>query len=352
MYRFLRPLAALALAPLAALALGALAPTAVIAAGDQADGATTWMVRPSDGVGEDGRSWVELELDPGETVEEHLLVRNLSSDTVTFQLTAADGYFTDKGRFNMLTADRESTDAGAWIEMQDSVEVASGADAIVPFTLTVPENATPGDHPAGVAAGIRSSSDGEVGVDSRVGFRVMTRVTGELAPSLAAAVSGNFAGSINPFEPGSITMSYDVTNTGNTRLAVDPTVTVSGPFGWLSREVVSEPITEMAPGETRTSSYEVRGVWPLFAALVGVEVQATAVADGLEFGAPPAVTSGTTIPAIPWSQLVVLALLIVLVVWSRWGRRRKARQTEELIDRVRAETRAEAVTLSVDSATA
>ena len=119
-------------------------------------------------------------------MQEHLLVRNLSTTAVTFQLTAADGYFTSNGRFNMLTSDRSSTDAGTWITMQDSVRVASGADAIVPFTVTVPENATPGDHPAGVAAGVRSGK-GEVGVESRVGFRVMTRVKRRAQPRSADA---------------------------------------------------------------------------------------------------------------------------------------------------------------------
>ena len=56
----------------------------------------------------------------------------------------------------MLTSDRESTDAGTWIRIQDSIDVASGADVVVPFTITVPDDATPGDHLAGVAAAIRS----------------------------------------------------------------------------------------------------------------------------------------------------------------------------------------------------
>lgn len=169
---------------------------------DGPDASVTWMVRPSDGVGEDGRSWIELDLEPGESVEEHLLVRNLSPDAQTFRLTAADGYFTDTGRFNMLTSDRQSVDAGTWIALPDSVVVASGADVVVPFTVTVPADATPGDHAAGVAAGIRSGGGDQVGIESRVGFRVMTRVAGSLAPSAGAAVDGSYDGTWNPFEGG------------------------------------------------------------------------------------------------------------------------------------------------------
>ncbi len=131
---------------------------------------------------------MELELDPGASVDEHLAVRNLSDRDVTFALTAADGYFTPTGRFNMLPGDKQSVAAGIWISMDKTVTVAAGGTAVVPFTVTVPDNATPGDHAAGIAASIYSQggSDGtQLGVESRVGFRVMTRVKGEVRPALS-----------------------------------------------------------------------------------------------------------------------------------------------------------------------
>ena len=169
----------------------------------------TWSVSPADADGPDGRAWVELELDPGETATEHLAVRNLSAEEITFGLAAADGYFTDTGRFNMFSSDRESTDAGTWITVEDTVTVAPNGTAVLPFEVEVPENAPPGDHAAGVAASITSVSadpDGtRLGVESRVGFRVMTRVTGELQPKLdVVAVDATYDTSWNPFEPGAI----------------------------------------------------------------------------------------------------------------------------------------------------
>jgi hypothetical protein len=97
---------------------------------------------------------------------------------VTLRISAADGYFQENGRFSMLPSDKESVDAGLWIEVQDEVTVGAGETVIVPFTTTVPENATPGDHAAGIAASVLSQQveeDGAMaGVESRVGFRVMT----------------------------------------------------------------------------------------------------------------------------------------------------------------------------------
>ncbi|WP_308797689.1 COG1470 family protein [Agromyces silvae] len=301
----------------------------------------TWMVRPSDGTGEDGRSWVELELRAGEVAEEHLLIRNLSPAAVTFRLAAADGYFTETGRFNMLTAGEVSTGAGTWIGIQDSVEVASGADVVVPFSVTVPENAEPGDHPAGVAASIRSGGDAEVGVESRVGFRVMTRVAGELAPAVGTKLGANFSGSINPFEPGHVTFTYDVENEGNTRLAVDSVLSLSGPFGWFARDVAVEQIDEIAPGETRTIRQQVSGVWPFVALFLDRRTQAEVVGNSSAEVATTTTDASSVVWAIPWSQLGVLVIVAIILLLARWDRRRKAKHIERLIDRARNDARAE-----------
>ncbi|MFJ6651837.1 hypothetical protein ACIQLJ_03460 [Microbacterium sp. NPDC091313] len=339
MLRLLRraALAALALST-ASLLIGA---PALASAGDSGD--VTWMVRPSDGQGEDGRSWVERELDAGETVTEHLVVRNLSSEEVTFSLSAADGYFTDTGRFNMLTADRASVDAGTWIALPDAVTVPSGADVVVPFEIAVPADATPGDHVAGVAAGIRSGGDDRVGIESRVGFRVMTRVAGELAPAVATSITTGYAGTWNPFEAGRLDGTYVVRNTGNTRLAVTPRITVAGPFGLFPTTLEAQPIEEMAPGESRTGALDLPSAWPLFAYTTTIEAQATSVSPGAAATAPRSDASSVA-AAVPWSQAVAV-ILVALAVWMLWrDRRRRERVIDERIERARQEGRESAAT--------
>lgn len=309
-------------------------------ASDEDASTVTWMVRPSDGAGEDGRSWIELELDPGQTVEEHLLVRNLSARDITFRLSAADGYFTETGRFNMLTSDKPSVDAGTWIRIQDTVDVPSGGDAIVPFTVTVPDNATPGDHPAGVAAAIRSGEDEQIGVESRVGFRVMTRVTGDLAPSAEARIGGAYRGSWNPFEPGAIEAQYSFTNTGNTRLSLTPDVAVTALFGLVRFSMPGEPIAEMAPGESRTGTVQFDAAWPLFAYTAEVTAPAAVIVTGTDAAADLApIEASGAVGAIPWSQLVT-ALFALLIIWALWrDRRRRDRRLHDMLEQAREEGR-------------
>jgi hypothetical protein len=297
------------------------------------DEAITWSVAPSSVEGPDKRSWVERTVEPGESVTEYLAVRNLGTATTTFSLDAADGYFTEAGRFNMLKAGEASTDAGTWISVDDDVTVASGATEIVPFTITVPANATPGDHAAGIAASISSvgtTSDGaQIGVDSRIGFRVMTQVAGELAPALAvSAVTAAYAPSWNPFAPGELSIRYTAENAGNTQLS----------FGEEAAGTATER-GDLFPGETRRVSVEPHRMWPLGLISAEVVVQG-AVPRGEALEVAP-ITETVVVWAVPWAQLAVLAVVASVILSVLVARRRREATIARLIEEARAEGRRE-----------
>ncbi|MFB8227687.1 WxL protein peptidoglycan domain-containing protein [Cellulosimicrobium sp. NPDC055967] len=307
----------------------------------------TWGVKPADADGPDGRSRVELVLDPGASASEHLAVSNFSDVPVTFSIQAADGYINPKGRFNMLPSDRESTGAGTWIEVQDSVEVAPDATVVVPFTVTVPDNATPGDHVAGIAATMTSTGAGEggtsVGVESRVGFRVSTRVTGDVEPVLTVEnVKASYTPSWNPFAAGDMTVSYDVTNDGNVRLGADGDVATSGFFGLLSTDGSATQIPEVLPGGSQRSRVETPNVWPLGPVRSTITVTPTVVDDDQVDAPLDPVTVTVTTWAIPWPQLLLVAIVVVLVVGVRDDRRRRRQRLEAMLAKARDEGRQQA----------
>ncbi|MCB7136441.1 DUF916 domain-containing protein [Cellulosimicrobium marinum] len=304
----------------------------------------TWSVTPADEDGPDGRRWVDLEADPGATLTEHLAVTNFGDVPATFALTAADGYLTANGRFNMLPSDQESTAAGTWFTVQDEVEVDPDETVVVPYTIAVPANATPGDHPAGVAASIRSTSTGEggtnLGVESRVGFRVTTRVTGEVQPVLVVDdVRASYTPSWNPFAAGDLRVSYDVVNEGNVRLGADGTVEASGLFGLLSRDADAEPLTEVLPGGSLASTVDVDQVWPLGPVTTTVTLTPVPVADDEIEAALDPVTVSVTTWAIPWPQLLLAAIVVVIVLGVRDERRRRRKRLDAMLARARDEGR-------------
>ncbi|MDR2253954.1 MAG: hypothetical protein LBD97_08915 [Bifidobacteriaceae bacterium] len=341
--------AVVVVAAVAALAAVLVAAAPAAWADDADDAPVAWSVAPAGPDGPDGRHWVELGLKPGDRVEDHFAVKNLSRRAAVFQIQAADGLFTAQGRFNMLDRPEESVDAGAWIDVVPNIEVGPGETVVVPFTVTVPAEAEPGDHAAGIAAALtRSSSladgsDAGVGVVSRFGFRVMVRVEGELRPGLEIRnMETAYDMSWNPFEPGQLWVSFDLANTGNTRLVVTGQVNATYARDPAAYPAADGASIELLPGDTRRVAVEVRGVWPLFA--VKAEVSAVPQVVALEgAGEPPALaplSASTTVLAPPWPQLAVLAGLALVASGWLAGRRRSARRLARLLEQARAEERA------------
>lgn len=304
-----------------------------------------WSVVPADESGPDGRTAVENDLDPGESVSDRFAVRNVSDAEVTFRLTAADGFYTRNGRFDILPADQESIDSGTWISLPDEVTIPAGETAIVPFEITVPDNAGPGDHAAGITASVLSVQTGDdganVGIESRVGFRVTTRVTGEITPEpVIGAVSGAYALSWNPFRPGEVTVTFEVENAGNTILLVEGVVNAGGQSAVFPAG--GEKPQELLPGDSRDFSVVVDDVWPLFAVPVEVVVAPTILTMTGETSEVTPVTASISVWAMPWPQLIVLSG-IALVVWAMvWGRIRSRRRLDSMLADAREAGRREA----------
>ncbi|WP_214103807.1 WxL protein peptidoglycan domain-containing protein [Acrocarpospora catenulata] len=300
----------------------------------------TWSVQPAGAQGPDGRRWVELTLDPGQTVTEHLAVRNFSDGAAVFSLKAADGYLTDKGRFNMLQSDRPSVDGGTWIQVQNEIRVGPKETKVVPFTITVPSDATPGDHPAGIAATV-TSKQGTVAVESRVGFRVMMRASGTVRAAVAVSgLTATYRQSWNPFSAGTVTVTYTASNDGNVAVTGSGKVTVAELFG-LAEQDAKADVEEIFPGDSREVEARIPGVWALGPLSTSITVS-PAVQSGGPAGAMIERTSATvTVWALPWPQLILVAILAALVLVYRVITRRRRRRLADLLARARDEGRAE-----------
>ncbi|PZG01660.1 hypothetical protein [Micromonospora deserti] len=311
------------------------------AAAEPTSPTVTWAVQPANKLGPDGRRWIEVTLDPGQVVTEHLAVRNFSDSPVVFALKTADGYLTDKGRFNMLSSDRESVGGGTWIRVQERVTVAARSTTVVPFTITVPEDATPGDHPAGIAATV-TSTGGTVAVESRVGFRVMLRASGTVTTALSVSdLAVTYRRSWNPFSAGTIQVRYTATNGGNVAVTGSGRVTTAELFGLVSGDAPGE-VGELLPGGSREVEARVAGVWGLGPLRTSVDVTPAAI-GGDRTGAEIRPASATaTVWVVPWPQLALAAILVVLVLAYRTTARRRRRRLAQLLARARSEGREEA----------
>jgi hypothetical protein len=300
-------------------------------------------VKPADTAQGRDRPNYAYDLQPGGTVGDALYVANRSPQPITLSVYAADGFLTEDGALDILAGGVASTDLGSWVRVETpELTLDSGASAEVPFVITVPADAPPGDYAAGVVASMRVTADNGTITERRLGSRVHLRVQGDLAPALTVGgVVVDYHGTANPIESGSATVTYTLTNTGNTRLDPAVDVALGGPFG-LAGVTAADDAPELLPGSSLQRTVEVAGVVPL--GLLAADVTATSqVVSRTLAGAEPSaldplVSEGTAATAaMPWTALAILAALVLFIAWRIVaGRRRKAAHARELAAAVAA----------------
>ncbi|MBD7918659.1 hypothetical protein H9657_10280 [Cellulomonas sp. Sa3CUA2] len=307
-------------------------------------GTVTWTVQPATAEGPDGRISLRHVLDPGATVTEHVTVTNFSERAATFLVYAADGMVSGSGDFDVPGAGA-TADGGAWVELGEvpgaqrvdgtlELTLDAGAAVTVPLTITVPADATPGDHPAGVVAELVSGDD--VRLAARVGTRLHLRVAGDVVAALEPQdVVTRWEPSWNPFAPGTVHVSYRVANTGDVRLAARAVTTLAGPFGAGATEDATD-VREVLPGQSALVEAELE-MWPVVRATGHVDARPWVVGDDVVDAALRTGTAQVTVWAVPWSQLALLVLVVGGVLGVRWWRRRSARQVQARIDAALAE---------------
>lgn len=299
-----------AAAAVAAL-LAALTPVPGHAAGNG-----RWAVTPTPPAqpGPTPRQYFFLESPPGRTVVDSVRVANLTDQPVSLRLYGADAFNTSAdGGFGLRPQTEAQHDIGAWTQVGvGDVVVPAKRQADIPFTITVPANATPGDHVGGVVAAETSPSgqlggDGlSVGVVHAVAARVYLRVSGPAVPGLT----------LDDLTAGRDELGWTVANTGNLHLVPTITVATSGLFGHSVTAAGPGAQLDLVPGARTRLRSALRGVWPVDIVTTSVTVTAD--------GGVRATASTTTLIGV-WPALAVLAVL-ALAAALLLRRRRRARR--------------------------
>ena len=318
---------------------------------DKDAGTITWALTPYDGEDTDHRVSLRHEIDPGSTVSDKIILTNYSDRAAAFDVYASDGLISESGDFDLLPPGEEPADGGSWIALGDieegtlkdgviSVELDAEESVVIPLSIAVPENATPGDHPAGVVAQYVPEDDGAVRFASRVGVRAHLRVTGDVVATIEPKISDiEYVPSWNPFVPATLRVSYALENIGNVRLGSEATTQISGPFGLLEQES-SEATREVLPGQQTTATAEF-SFWPLFHTSGEIDAQPVVVGED-EISQPKAASTSISAWTVPWSQLallVIIAGVIVLIIVMRGrGKKRMEQRIAEAVAKAQGGT--------------
>lgn len=356
-----------------ALAVALLAvPVPAVATTTEAE--LSWSVQPAGQSAPDGREAFDYAVAPGTAITDRMAVTNFSAAPATFRVYAADATTDyDTGAFTLIGSDQPSAGVGAWTsigsgpstcppepaeqltaclaELGTEITLGPGERAVIPFTLTVPHDATPGDHAGGIVAVHRTQTTGAEGAsvvrEDRVGARIYLRVDGPTttAMSLTGLVAG-YDANLNPFGSGMGRVGFDIVNDGNVRLSAQPQIRVTGLFGIPIGTYSLPPVSNLLPGAAAHVDARLPSVPPLLLMFADIDV-VPVNADGIAASndtAPDPITDATVAWAVPWTWLGIIVVLgggtALLIWWRRRSRRILADDLAAYAEQIRAEERA------------
>ncbi|MEV7545192.1 DUF916 domain-containing protein [Streptomyces sp. NPDC089915] len=308
----------------------------------------TWGVFPTPpaGAAMTDRAYFFHQGPAGASVADSVTILNSSDRELTFRVFATDAVNTPSGgAFALLPAEAKPRDVGTWIalgpEAAGTVTVPPKGRKDVPFTVRVPQDASPGDHVGGIVAqnteieGIQREGKVQVGVKRQVGARLYLRVPGPLTPALSVEdVRVSRGAPLLPWtKDARATITYTLVNRGN--VVVEPKVALSA-RGLFGRRVLDRPARTPQPALLPGQRIVLTEPWPDSPQLDRVDVKVAVSAP-----AYPDVSSeaGTAFLAVPWPALGVLLVLVgagIAVLVLRRRRRAAPQEAEPVPDLARA----------------
>lgn len=292
---------------------------------------------------------VELAGDPGENLVADIRLLNEQDKTITFYFSAenfeAQG---EDGTPNFVPGD---TGLASWITLLPEVEgedpntvtLAPQETISRTFSVTIPEDASPGGHFAALFFGDSPPDDsGGVAVGAKVGILILLTVSGEFEES-GDLLSFGTQDDQTYFENLPVNFNYRFQNEGADRVVPEGTIEIANLFGMTSEELtVNTAQSNVLPKSIRKFE-ETWGTTPVATEEDAEEPgfwttaksQWTEFACGpytatltLTYGSDPiTVTEAVDFWVFPWQLLLVVALsgLIILLglfvfirTYNRW----------------------------------
>ncbi|KFF60843.1 hypothetical protein JF66_01695 [Cryobacterium sp. MLB-32] len=290
--------AALALSPFL-IGLGAAPATAVD------DG--TLGIRP-----ELESDFFHINLAPGAAIDANAIVSNHSAEAVTLLNYAVDGQSTPQGAFALAAQSDARTGVGAWVSLgAESITVPANSQLTVPFRLSVPATATPGDYAGGViiesapVQGETTNSGGDASVRldviQRQGVRIYLAVAGTAVPTLT---HGDLGWTVSN---DTVTFTLPITNTGNTILHPTAVLDISSWIGATANIDFATP-ESILPGATLDLQANLTGA-PFLQAGTAEAALASDAGD---------TRVSTSFVYAPWWFVLASALILAAIAFGIW----------------------------------
>ena len=157
----------------------------------QAGGDISFGIRPTKAFEDrpETFSYFLHELAPGAVLSDAALVMNSGDVPVTLELYAADGITAVNGGTAFARVGQEPTGVNRWLSLSVAeIALEPGEEIAVPFTITVPSDASPGHHVAGIVVAAPPIGEASPGGENDGQFAVM--VVQQVAVAVVIDVPG------------------------------------------------------------------------------------------------------------------------------------------------------------------
>ena len=299
-------------------------PTAQVA---RAADAQPLAIEPASTGGGIKRTSFNYTLSPGDSQTDSVVVSNLGDTTQNVRVYLANAFTTESGKVGVRANDAAKEEPVDWVNYTSklgngTIQIAANTSKTIPFTISVPPDAPPGDYAIGLAAVpvvdplAPQTGQNSLTVVTAVATLLRLKVDGPLLPVVQiASLTADASPALVPGTDGGTTsVSFQVVNAGNQSFKATVKIVETDAFGSDMYSYPPIELKEMLPG----SAVPVNVGWPDAPSVRGaVRVEVTTDTTAT-------VVREAAFWSIPWGFVgIIVVALIVLELLRRLRKRRR-----------------------------
>jgi hypothetical protein len=185
---------------------------------------------------------IEVSGDPGATVHSSFNIINEQGDAGTYY--SASENFEAQGETGTPNFVPATEGLATWISVAPQVMLSKGQEMAIPFSITIPRDATPGGYFAAIFLSTTPphEAQGQVSVGARIGVLVFLHVAGQVKEAGGLLDFGTLSGQ-RFFTSLPVSFSYRFNNAGSDRVQPSGWLTIADTIGLTSASLPANPAT-------------------------------------------------------------------------------------------------------------
>lgn len=180
-----------------------------------------------EGVGEEDRSWFVYTLNKGEVKTDSVMINNHADISKIIIVESLDAITTNDGSYSLVNSISENQDVGDWVQLEQiEVTLPANSSAEVGFTVTVPNNASVGEHNGGITIYEKpKTTTSDIKIVTRVAARMYITVPGKIERNIEFEEVGY------EIKDGQLIFNIKAKNDSNVKLEPALDITLNALFG-------------------------------------------------------------------------------------------------------------------------